>query len=260
MKKIIFCSGLILVLGVFGFGQKEKRSPDVDPGSRSLETDAFINSGTRIEGQLQSTLDVKRSRVGDKVVLKTTKAITQNGQTVVPKGSRLIGRITDVRQKTRSNGASRLAMVFDRIEGNELSAPISASIVSISNVAANAGIDGTASSDVFASSGSSARTSSSTSGGGLLGGVTNTVGGITNAAGGVLDSTTRTAGNVTRPVGNAVGSSTETVTRTVNGIQISNSVSGSAQSGTTLSSADRNIRLEKGATLGLLLNSSVRPQ
>src|SRR5258708_29329158 len=130
MKKIIFCTGLILTLGVFGFGQKQNSrtasSSTSGSGSASSSSKASsdrgltIDSGTQISGELQNAVDVKRSKVGDQVLLKTTKDIKQNGKTLVPKGSNLIGRITEVQQKTKSNGASRLGMVFDRVQGRNL--------------------------------------------------------------------------------------------------------------------------------------------
>jgi len=236
----------------------------------------MLDSGTRIDGQLQNSVDVKKSKVGDQVLLKTTKDIKQNGKTVVAKGSNLIGRITEVQQKTKSNGQSRLGMVFDRLEGKNLDAPISASIISITNAtanaAANSGFGDMGDANVFGSSSTSSRTTASSSGsggggssgGGLLGGVGNTVGntvgGVTNTAGGVLNTTTQTAGGITNSVGQTVGSTAGSLGQTVNGIQISNVVNGSAQSGTTLSAADRNIKLEKGATIQLQLNSSARSQ
>lgn len=242
MKNLLVYAGIILILGATTFGQEHK------PKTVALD------SGTRIDGQLQSSVDVKKSRVGDQVVLKTTKDIKQNGQTVVPKGSKLLGRVTEVTQKSRQNGGSRLGIIFDRVEGKNLSAPISATIVSVTNVAAGAGLNSDmASADVFGSSSSSTRTtgSSSGSGGGLLGGLTNT-------AGGVLDTTTQTAGGVTNSVGNTVGSTAGTLRNSVSGIQISSSTSASAHSGSTLSARDKNIRLEKGTTIGLQVNNSAR--
>ena len=292
MKRIVLFIGLILTLVALGFGQKQDRrvvsSSTSGSGNASSSSKAstdrgiMLDSGTRIDGQLQNAVDVKKSKVGDQVLLKTTKDIKQNGKTVVAKGSNLIGRITEVQQKTKSNGQSRLGMVFDRLEGKNLDAPISASIISIinatANAAANSGFGDMGDANVFGSSSTSSRTTASSSGsggggllggggssgGGLLGGVGNTVGntvgGVTNTAGGVLNTTTQTAGGITNSVGQTVGSTAGSLGQTVNGIQISNVVNGSAQSGTTLSAADRNIKLEKGATIQLQLNSSARSQ
>jgi hypothetical protein len=245
MRRTLFCIGTILMLSIGAFAQKERTEP---------AQAVMLESGTRIEGQLQSTIDVKRARVGDQVVLKTTKDIKQKGQTVVPKGSQLIGRVTQVQQRTKQNTVSRLGLVFDRIKGQNLSAPITASIVNVTNAAANANVgSSSADADIFGSSNTSTRSSSGASGGGLLGGVTNTVGGV-------LSTTASTAGSVTDTVGNTVGSTARTVGQTTSGLHISNSASGSAQTGTTLTAADRNIRLEKGATIQLKLNSAARAQ
>lgn len=245
MKRIIFGACLMATLGVFGFGQKQKDQPAMNGRNTLLE------SGVRLDGQLQSTLDVKKSRIGDEVVLKTTKSFKQNGQVLVPKGSRLIGRITDVQQRSNSNSESRLAMVFDRLEGKNLSVPLNASIVSITNAAANARLGETSDADIFATSGTSARSSTGSSSGGLLGGVTSTAGGVLNGAtratGGLLNTTSQTVGNATGSIG-----------QTVNGIQISNALNGSAQSSTTLSSPNRNLKVEKGATIQLQTHSSAQ--
>ncbi|MFN0141356.1 MAG: hypothetical protein ACKVQW_14875 [Pyrinomonadaceae bacterium] len=240
MKNPIVYIGIIFIFAANMFGQEQKQ--------RTLALD----SGTRIDGQLQSSVDVKKSRVGDQVVLKTTKDIKQDGRTVVPKGSKLLGRVTEVTQKSKQNGGSRLGMVFDRLEGKNLSAPISATIVSVTSAAANAGVNSDmANADVFGSSSSSTQTATSGSGGGLLGGVTGT-------AGSVLGATTQTVGGVTNTVGNTVGNTAGSLGKTVNGIQISSSTNASAQSGSTLSARDKNIRLEKGTTIGLQVSNSAR--
>ena len=210
-------------------------------------------SGARIDAELQKTIDVNNASIGDQVVLKTTKTIRQGGSVIVPKGTTLIGRITEVQRRTKENGKSRLGMIFERIQGNDLSTPISASIVSITNAAANVSTSGPIMSDVSGSSQTSASASRSTSGGGLLGGVGNTVGGLVNT-------TTQTVGTVTNTVEKTAGTTTGTVGRTLNGIQISTSASGSASSSTTLSSTNKNLRVEKGASFSLLVDSRPWPQ
>ncbi len=252
MKKILIGTTLILLLCIAGFSQKSKKSPnDLDSAAKKDKNQSvLLQSGTSLEGQLQSTLDVKKARVGDEVVLRTTKSVKQDGETIVPKGTNLIGRVTEVQQKTK-NGGSRLGMVFDRIEGKNLAAPINASIVGITNSNSNANVADVVNSSSSSSTNSSARASSGGSGGGLLGGVTSTVGGVVNT-------TTNTVGGVTNGAGQTVGGVTQPLGGALKGIQLSNSVSGSAQSSTTLSAQDKNIRLEKGTTFQLRLDKSVQ--
>jgi hypothetical protein len=212
-----------------------------------------LQSGTKLAAQLQSTLDVRKAKVGDQVVLKTTEAIKANGRTVVNKGARLIGHVTEVSQKTRANGESSLGLVFDRLESGSLETPINATITSITRAATRARVDDEGiSSDARGESGSSARTSSrssSGSNGGLLGGVTGTVGGVVN-------STTQTTGNVVGSTTGAVGDTVGGVTQSVGGIRISQSTDASVEGGSTLSLTGNNLHLEKGTSFNLRLNQT----
>ncbi len=98
-----------------------------------LARDIAIQSGTRLAAELQNTVDVRKAKVGDEVVLRTVQAIKAEGRTVVNKGARLMGRVTNVEQKTKANDASRLGLVFDRLETGALEFPISVTITSIAN-------------------------------------------------------------------------------------------------------------------------------
>lgn len=212
----------------------------------------MLKTNTALEAELQKTLDVKNARFGDEVVLKVTKTIKQDGEVIVPKGAKILGRVTEVQEKTKSNAMSKLGVVFDRIEGKNLNSPINATITSITNVASSASLNGDLfSTDSSANSSSTGSVSSSSgSGGGLLGGVTNTVGGIVNT-------TTNTVGSVTNTAGQTLGGATGTLRNTVNGINISQSASGSANGSTTLSAQNKNLKVEKGATFRLFVSESV---
>ncbi|HYJ91823.1 MAG TPA: hypothetical protein VEV84_10985 [Pyrinomonadaceae bacterium] len=270
MKKVFWGLGLTLVFNLAGAAYAQKNSTNSADkmtkqsvsaqGSGSANASAgssALSAATNLQAELQNTLDVKNAKVGDQVILKTTQAIKQGGQVVVPKGSQLIGRVTEVQQRAKNGAASRLGLVFDRIQGHDLSMPITATINSITNLRAANSVGDDLSSDISGSSTASGRASSgggsSSGGGGLLGGVTNTVGGA-------LNSTTQTVGGVantaTSTVGSTVSGTTQTVGRTVNGIQILTSASGSAQSSTTLSSPNSNIHLEKGVTFDLNVQKS----
>ncbi|HMT07941.1 MAG TPA: hypothetical protein PKA82_08050 [Pyrinomonadaceae bacterium] len=239
------------MLSVCVFGQKGKTAPDTTSAKPTESNERSIAAGTSIEGQLQSTINVKKAKVGDEVVLKTARAITQNGKTLVSKGSILIGRVTEVVERTSSINVSRLSVIFDRIRSGGLSSPISVSISSIASASNSASIGDTAGFDsMMGSSPTASAGRTGSNGGGLLGGVTGT-------AGGVLGSTTNVVSGVGSTVGNTVQNTTGSVGRSLGNIKISNSVNGSISSGTSISAADRNIRLEKGLTMTLQLNDSV---
>ena len=219
------------------------------PAKNSKRADTSFSSVSNLQAQLQNTLDVRNAKVGDQVMLKTTHSISQNGQVVIPKGSQLIGRVTEVRQRAKNGAASTLGLVFDQLKSGGAITPISATVVSITNASASAALDQSTLDSDLSGSTMTRTTSGGGTGGGLLGGVTNTVGGV-------LNTTTQTVGSVTSTAGQTVNGTTSTVGRTINGLQISTSASGSAQNSTTLSSNNNNVRLEKGVTFNLNVQKS----
>ena len=215
-----------------------------------------LQSNTALAAQLENSLDARNAKVGDQVVLKTTQAVKQNGQVIVPKGAKLIGHVTEVQQRTKSNGVSRIGVAFDRLQKGALDMPITASIVSITQARSQARTtNSSVDSETMASATTNTTTRSSGSGG-LLGGVGNAVGGAVNT-------TTSTVGNVagttTNAVGSTVGATTNTagnLTGSLKGLQITQSTSASAEGGSTLSLNTGNLRVESGATFNLLVSSS----
>lgn len=250
MKKyFLSCCILVLVTGMIS-AQNIKSNGNVAANNQTSvsknNNGTVLDTGTQISGQLQNSIDVRKAKIGDQVILKTTKAIKQNGQTVVSKGSNIIGKITEVQQKTKNNAMSKLSVMFDSIQNGKMITPISATIVSLTQASANVNDN---SADVFGSSGTSASTNSSGNGGGLLGGVTNTVGGVVNT-------TANTVGGVTNTVGQTVGNTTNSLGGTLKGIQISQSSDISAQGGSTLLLQNGNLQLEKGVMFNLRLTES----
>ena len=271
MRKIIFTSVLLLTASTVCFAQKAKTDPndettprqsankqDSKKGSKrsaSVNGNGQLTGTANIQAELQKTLNVNTAQVGDNVILKTTQAVKQNGQVIVQKGATLIGRVTEVQKRAEGNATSKLGLVFDQLQNGDLATPITASIVSITSVQSATSLGDSAMSDVSSSSRTSGSASGGASGGllggaggGLLGGVGSTAGSVVNTAtgmtGGLVNTATQTTGSAAGTLGNTLG-----------GLQITNAASGSANGSTTISSGDKNLRLEKGVTFNLLLTS-----
>jgi hypothetical protein len=265
MKRITLALGFCLVCSiVLNAQQSETRAS----GAASNQTTATANgagktinldSGTSLSGQLQNSIDARHAKVGDQVLLKTTKAIKSGGRTVVNKGSRLVGHVTEVAQKTKNSGESRIGILFDRLEQGSLQTPISATINSITSATTNTHVGND---DMFANQSSSTRSSSSagssSSGGngGLLGGVGNVVGSTTSTLGNAVGSTTSAVGTTVNSTTGVVGNTTSGVGRSLGGIQISQSSSTTVEGSSVLSLQGGNIRLEKGTNFNLVLTQS----
>src|SRR4029077_9597074 len=157
MKRVFLLLSLFVVCSLVASAQKsESKASGAASNQTSAspgQSDINLASGTNLTGQLQNTIDVRQAKVDDRVILKTTQAIKSGGRTVVAKGSRLVGHITDVVQKSEGNGESRIGILFDRLERGSLQTPIAATITSVTSGSAsvNAAGDDSFGSDTMAS-------------------------------------------------------------------------------------------------------------
>lgn len=251
MRSVVLTLGVTLLFGTVILAQDKQTGGDTKAPPEKAAKEISIESGTQIAAQLQQSLNVEKSRVGDTVVLKTAKAVKQEGNVVVPKGALLLGKVTQVQKREKGMESSRIGVLFDTLKQGDMSMPITASIVSITRAAAetSANIPGT---DVTSSGNatSSTRTSASSSGGGgLLGGVGNTVGSVVNTTTGVVGGVTDTAGQTLGGTTNALGGA-------ISGLSVSQSANADANGSSTLSLTGGNLKLEKGTTFNLSLSES----
>jgi hypothetical protein len=271
MKKILLVISLTIAMAGVALAQtaETRGSTSVSNTTSASKQGRQVNlqSGTQLAAQLENTLDARHAKAGDRVVMKTTQAVKQNGEVVVPKGSRLIGHVTDVQQRTKSDNESVIGIAFDRLQRGSMEVPITATIVSITQAHARA--QSSASDDMFGSqtmTSSSSRSSTSTSGG-QRGGGGGLLGGVGNSVGGVVNTTTSTVGNVaggaTTAVGSTVSATTSATANTtgnlggaLRGLQITQSSNASAEGGSTLSLTGGNLRLESGTTFNLLISNT----
>ena len=261
MKRTILAFSISLACAIAAYAQTTESRASGEAANQTSATmkqadkSIHLESGTRVAGELQNALDVRKAKVGDQVILKTTQAIKSGGRTVVGKGSRLVAHVTEVAQKTNNTGESHIGILFDRLEHGSLELPITATISSITDARATARSNsddmfgGNTSAGGSASSTGSARASAGGSNSGLLGGVGNVVNSTTSTTGSAVGSTTSA-------VGATVGSTTSGVGRSLNGIQISESSNTSVESSSVLSLQGGNLRLERGTSFNLVLTQS----
>ncbi|HYW73836.1 MAG TPA: hypothetical protein VE961_22630 [Pyrinomonadaceae bacterium] len=260
-----FFLAILLIVAASGIIAAQKNSDGIDTGAGNRTAaqkqgkQIDLQSGTELSAQLQGPLDARHARVGDRVILKTSDVIKQDGHVIIPKGTQLIGRVTDVQPQTRDTVESRIGLVFDEIRSGTNEIPITASILSITQARNDTlAINSTGEGDSMTQAATTARTSSgprTSNGVGLLGSAGNTVGGVVN-------NTTATAGNVAATTNSAVGSTvgatantTETLGGSLRGLQITQAGSGSAKSGSMLSLTGSNLRLESGTTFNLAVST-----
>jgi hypothetical protein len=190
-----------------------------------------------VTGELESKLDSKSATVGEPVVLKTTEKMKTADGFVIPKGSRLIGHVTEVHAHAKGHEQSSMGLAFDRAElKNGQSFAIHSVIESVGPSAAALEAQSMAGEDAFAgpagggmAAGGGAMGGGGAAvgrpGGGLIGGgagmvggaassvggvgsgVASNAGGALNAGGGAIDATGNLAGNAAANVGRGVNGS-----------------------------------------------------
>jgi hypothetical protein len=231
-----------------------------------------------MKAELTRPVDVKKNKPGDKVTARTTEDVKSDGQVVIPRGSQLVGHVTQAQARAKGESESSLGIVFDhailRKSGQEV--PVHAVIQALASsqtqaTAAMDDMDTMASGSGMAMGQASARGSAPRStgapasgGGGLVGGAASTVNSTAGvatstvdhvgggAAGGTVNGTVNSAVGATGSAAglNSAGQLTSTSSGVVGlkGLNLSSDASHSTQ-GSLITSVDRNVHLESGTQI-----------
>lgn len=241
--------------------------------ARAGGNSAELSSGTVFEATLTKSVDAKKCKQGDAVEAKATKDVKSEGQVVIPKGSKLIGHVTESKARAKGQSESRLGILFDKAvtkDGREIPLNVVIQAVAASQsavMASTAGNEPIASGAGTGSAGGAARGG----GGGLVGGVastagatagaaTSTVGGVAGSAGstvGAAGNTAASAGGVASAAGAL--SSTSTGVLGLEGMALQTDVV-SATQGSVIASTTRNVQLESGTRMMLRAVASTTSQ
>jgi hypothetical protein len=80
-------------------------------------------AGVTVPAELTKGIDVKKVKAGDLVSAKTTNTVTLADGTELPKGTKLVGKVTEVRAKSNSDKTSHLAFSLEQAvpkDGHEI--------------------------------------------------------------------------------------------------------------------------------------------
>jgi hypothetical protein len=228
------------------------------------QSSASLSSGTAMNAALSRPVDAKKNKPGDEVTAKTTEATKSEGRVVIPKGSKLVGHVTECKQRGKEEKESALGIAFDKAilkNGEEI--PLNVTIRALA--AAQTAAASSAGGDDL-SAGGGAVGAARASGGGALSGVRSTAGAATGAvtntaanaggvAGGAVNSTVNAAGAARGAVGglNAVGQLTSNSQGVfgLEGLNLNAAASNSTQ-GSLITSTSKNVHLDSGTQLLLV--------
>jgi hypothetical protein len=224
-----------------------------------------LATGTSFHTTLEKPLDARKCKPGDQVVARSTQNVKSHGEVVIPKGSKIIGHVTEVRARGKGQSQSSVGIAFDRAllkGGREV--PVSASIEAIAMSQQNASSElmGDSMDDGAMADGGVMATGSAPRGG-LIGGATGAVGAtggsLVRTAGGVAGGVAGEAGATANGAGAALNASGELNTSSrgvvgLRGLSLNSAVASSAQ-GSVISSNSQNVHLESGTQMILQVNA-----
>ena len=88
-----------------------------------------IATGSVIPVSLTKTIDAKKAKTGDEVVAKVTQDMkSSSGDVLVPKDTKVMGRVTSAQPRNKDTKESQVGIVFDRAvmkNGSEMQMPMS---------------------------------------------------------------------------------------------------------------------------------------
>jgi hypothetical protein len=244
-----------------------KASASSSASAPSTQTNAGLASGTAFNAALNTPVDSKKAKPGDPVTAHTTESVKSDSKTTFPKGTKLVGHVTQASARAKGDSESALAITFDRAilkNGEEIPLNVAIKALASAHTAASAS---DADLDSMGSAGANAGGSATATGRGALTGVTSTagstVGTLTNtvatvgaagtgAVNSTANSTTSVAGTSQGAVGglNAAGQLTSNSRGVfgLNGLSL-NSVASNNTQGSVITSAGKNVHLDSGARM-----------
>ena len=221
-----------------------------------------LAAGSTVQAELTKPVDVRKNKPGDEVVAKTTQDVKSDGHVVIPKGSKIVGRVTQAQARAKGQEESQLGMAFDHAvlkDGTQM--PVAFTIQAIGRSESEAAAATAAETDSMMGGASAGGMTSAGGGAGMqgrggLGGVTSTAGGVVNNTGSVAGGAVNTAGSAGAGVtGGATGGVTGNLGATSQGVvglpgmTLSSADSSMAGVGSVISSKESNVRLDSGTRM-----------
>jgi hypothetical protein len=220
-----------------------------------------LTGGSTFHARLDKTVDARKCKPGDRVVATSTQNVKSNGEVVIPKGSKLIGHVTQAQARTKGDSRSAVGIAFDHaVLKNGEQVPLNASIQAIaaSQQSAEADMMDTSMDEGAMAGGSVMNTAGAAPrmGGGLVGGATRAVG----TTGGVLVNTAGSVGGNLGAVGGNAGSALSATGELnsaahgvvgMRGLSLEGAAAGATQAsaGSVISSTSQNVHLNSGTQM-----------
>ncbi len=204
-------------------GAQASGGSNTNASAKAGRDSATLDNGATMNAILTHPVDAKKNKPGDTVTAKTTEAAKSGGQVVIPKGSTLVGHVTQAQARGKGEAQSSLGIVFDHAvlkNGQQVPLNMNVRAIAAAESVASSSVDQDALSAGGGAMGNG-RVSSGGGGGGLVGGLGSSagagLGAVGNTTGNVGGTTTGAVGSTSNLARNTTGSVSSSTTGAVGG-------------------------------------------
>ncbi len=240
-------------------GAAAQAAGDAAISSKSADQSAQVSTANQVatsktvQARLEKPVDARKNKPGDEVIAKTTQATTSNDGVAIPKGSKIIGHVTEAKAKQKGASESAVGVMFDHAllkDGRQI--PLSASIQAISapqQIASDNFAEDQAMTNGAGMAGPGQTAGAGRGMGGTVPtGATNTLGGATNSVGSTAAGTLNGATSVPNGAASGALSSTSHGVIGMNGLELNANAANSTE-GSVITSSSKNVHLDSGTEM-----------
>jgi hypothetical protein len=260
-----------------GAAAKSETTAQTNASEKSQAAQGSLAAGTAINAELDKSLDSKKAKVGDAVSARTTETVKEDGKLLLPKGTKLTGRVTRASARSKGDNDSTLAVQFDRAElksGQEVAVQLNVrALAAAPGVAPIGGDDlqGMGSAGAGVSAGGNRGGGNAAPVGGAVSGAASTTARTTENTAGAVNSTVNSTANSPAGVSGAAGATTQGATGGFNssgqlatnsrgvfglsGLSL-NAETSNATQGSVIASSGKSVRLDGGTRMLLVAQAN----
>ena len=99
-------------------GSSASQEPSVtanQPNGAAGSGASLLPAGSTLQAELIAPVDARKNKAGGEVLAKVTHDVKASGNVVIPKGSRVVGHVTEVKSRSKDQPSSKVGVVFDRV-------------------------------------------------------------------------------------------------------------------------------------------------
>ena len=232
----------VVPIAIFSLALQAQTTPSPNGAAQAQHTVAAAS----VDAELTKGIDTKKAKVGDEVDARVTSTAKLPDGTELPKGTKLVGKVMDVKAKSKEDKNAHLGFSIDHAvlkDGKQV--PVMVAVTSVTGPAQN-----TASEAMMPGGGGTAGAGASPGAGAAGGGAAGSAGGAGSTAGAAAPSAPMmTAGQPQSTAGVLKSAQDRVPVGNMPGVMLSGAAgSGSAGS---LDASDENISLQSGTKMTL---------